>query len=264
MEDCYKILGVSPKATIAEIKTAFRKKAKELHPDLSKQENLSTKAFQKLLKAYQILCDSYQRSIFDLERTAAKQRTEQKKSFDYREWLLQREDDESRSKLIFFDLLHNRENDAVAEFKRMMTSRINFSLARWFSREDFMDLGYILAEELIFRAEYYDAYLLLAQVIRMEYSYAYFRHFFPEVMALARNLLTRKIPGNIHDELALDALEDALDLGFTKKDNAFFLKLMSEAYDRIGDSHTAAMCLQKAILLDSSINVSEKLKRKYR
>ena len=53
-------------------------------------------------------------------------------------------------------------------------------------------------------------------------------------------------------------------LGFTKKDNAFFLKLMSEAYDRIGDPHTAAMCLQKAILLDSSINVSEKLKRKYR
>ena len=184
-------------------------------------------------------------------------------TFNYRNWLAARTDDESCCKLIFWDLMHNREDDAVAEFKRMMTSRINFSLARWFSREDFMDLGYILAEELIFRAEYYDAYLLLAQVIRMEYSYAYFRHFFPEVMALARNLLTRKIPGNIHDELALDALEDALDLGFTKKDNAFFLKLMSEAYDRIGDSHTAAMCLQKALMLDSSISVSGKLKRKY-
>lgn len=263
MEDCYKILGVSPKATIAEIKTAFRKKAKTLHPDLSKQDAANTKAFQKLLKAYQILCDSYQRSVFDIERTASK-RTEQKKSFDYREWLLSREDDESRSKLIFFDLLHNREDDAVAEFKRMMTSRLNFSLARWFSREDFMDLGYILAEELIFRSEYYDAYLLLAQVIRMEYSYSYFRNFFPEVMALARNLLKTKLAGNIHDELALDAWEDALDLGFTNKDNAFFLKLMSEAYNRIGDSHTAALCLQKALMLDSGSGVSEKPEQKYR
>ena len=39
---------------------------------------------------------------------------------------------------------------------------------------DFMDYGYILAEELVIRGEYYDAFLLLEQIIKMEYSYQYF------------------------------------------------------------------------------------------
>ena len=69
------------------------------------------------------------------------------------------------TKLIFFDLMHNREDEAVAEFKQMNMSCVGFSLKKWFTREDFMDFGYILAEELAIRCEYYDAIILLEQII---------------------------------------------------------------------------------------------------
>lgn len=264
MQDCYQILGVQPTASAAEIKTAFRRKAKELHPDVTAKDSPEAQSFQILLNAYQTLSDAHQRSIIDAAYSSRyDKRSKSEESFDYRKWLISRNDEESRSKLIFFDLMHQREDDAVAEYKKLSVSRVDFSLSRWFTREDFMDCGFILAEELIFRNDFYDAYLLLAQVIRMEYSYSYFRLFFPEVMDLMRQLLRTKIACNVDDELALDAWEDAFDLGFPLKDEAFFLRLMSEAYDRLGDRNSAALCLQKAMQLDPALSVPLRYRRKY-
>lgn len=247
MEDCYKILGVRPNATAAEIKRAYRIKAKQLHPDAS-QNAQTIEEFRRLVKAYEILSDVKQRSLFDeslfMRQASVRRRSEN--SFDYRKWLMNREDEESRSKLIFFDLMHGYEDEAVAEFKRMSMNHSGFRLAKWFTREDFMDYGFILCEELILRQEYYDAFILLEQIIRMEYDYEYFRLFFPEVMELARLVLRSHLEGKIPDELALDCWERALDLRFGNSDDAFFLRKMAGAYRRIGDSATARICEEAA------------------
>ena len=167
-------------------------------------------------------------------------------AFDYRKWLLERTDDESRAKLIFFDLLHNNEDEAVREFKRMNMERVGFRLSRWFTREDFMDYGFILAEELVLRQEYYDAVILLDQIIRMEFSFEYFKLFFPEVKSLARHILRNNIEGAVNDELAIDAWERALELRFGKNDDAFFLLKIADSYERIGDFQTAKTCRNEA------------------
>ena len=153
MENAYKILGVPHNASIAEIKRAFRKKAKILHPDQSPEHESE---FRVLLRAYEILTDARQRAIFDDSFAShfARSRAKKGSSVDYRKWLIERGDEESHAKLIFFDLMNKREDDAVAEFKRMNMSKSNFSLSKWFTREDFMDYGFILAEELVLRSEY--------------------------------------------------------------------------------------------------------------
>src|SRR5574344_610069 len=259
MRDCYKILGVSKNATAAEIKRAYRQKAKLLHPDITHEES---DAFRELVAAYETLSDVKSRSLFDESYRTNYSDSEfgssrnpffhyHKDSFDYRTWLLAREDDESRSKLIFFDLTHNREDTAVEEFKRMNMTRTKFRLSQWFTREDVMDYGFILAEELVIRREFYDAIILLDQIIRMEYSYNYFKLFFPEVKGLARHILRNDIEGTINDELALDAWERALELQFGKSDDAFFLQKMAEAYTRIGDQRTAKICREESLRLAS-------------
>lgn len=246
MTDFYKVLGVRQNATLAEIKKAYREKVKLLHPDLS-GDITHVDEFNEVIKAYRVLSDIRQRSIFDESfflRT--KRNNSNKDSFDYYKWLSERTDDESRAKLIFYTLMHQKEDEAVAEFKRMQMNHIDFSLKNYFTREDFMDYGYILAEELVIRGEYYDAIILLEQIIKMEYSYSYFYIFFPEVISFTLNILKKNIDCVISDELALDVYERALDLGFGRANDAFFLKKMSEEYSRLGDNYTAEICLKES------------------
>ena len=246
MKDFYKILGVRPNATLAEIKRAYREKAKLLHPDLSGDPTLRD-AFSEVAQAYRVLSDARQRSIFD-ESFFIKIKRSYKNadSFNYYDWLKAREDEESRAKLIFYTLMHQKEDEAVAEFKRMQMNHADFSLKKWFTREDFMDYGYILAEELVIRGEYYDAMILLEQIIQMEYSYQYFYIFFPEVIDFTLNILKHNIDGIISDELALDVYERALDLNLGTRNDAFFLRKMSEEYRRLGDLSTSEICLAEA------------------
>ena len=267
-QDYYKILGVSPTATAAEIKRAFRKKAKQLHPDVfssQKEINSSLKEeFNLVLKAYEILSDLHQKRMFDEEynlKTRYERGAKSEDSFNYREWLAARPDEESKCKLIFFDLMHKNEDNAVALFKKLNTEIPNFSLSYWFTREDFMDYGFILCEEMIFRGEYYDAILLLLQIIKMENTYPCFKIFFSEVLLLAKTVLKRQLEGSVPDELFLDALERALDLGFPKKDEAVFFLKMAAAYDRLGDSETAIICIKEAQKLDRGIHIPLNLKK---
>ena len=61
MDDYYNILGVSKSSSSEEIKDAFRKKAKELHPDRGGDES----EFKKINEAYDILKDDERRTLYD-------------------------------------------------------------------------------------------------------------------------------------------------------------------------------------------------------
>ena len=65
MADLYSQLNVPRAASEAEIKKAYRKLAKELHPDKNKDNPKATERFAKVTQAYDILTDKDKRAQYD-------------------------------------------------------------------------------------------------------------------------------------------------------------------------------------------------------
>ena len=65
MKDLYKTLGVAENADDAAIKKAYRKLAKEYHPDVTGNDKKKTERFKEINEAYDVLGDSQKRREYD-------------------------------------------------------------------------------------------------------------------------------------------------------------------------------------------------------
>ena len=62
--DAYSVLGVERDVSASQLKTAYRKLARDWHPDVSKQLGAS-KVFPHITRSYELLADEAQRSMYD-------------------------------------------------------------------------------------------------------------------------------------------------------------------------------------------------------
>lgn len=67
MKNHYAVLGLDPTASVAAVKTAYRKKASEFHPDKNSAIDAPAR-FREVQEAYDILADATKRQGYDESR----------------------------------------------------------------------------------------------------------------------------------------------------------------------------------------------------
>jgi DnaJ-class molecular chaperone len=65
MRDPYEVLGLDRKASAADIKSAYRRLAKKLHPDANKNDPKAAARFSELTAAHELLAEEDKRKAFD-------------------------------------------------------------------------------------------------------------------------------------------------------------------------------------------------------
>jgi molecular chaperone DnaJ len=71
-KDFYKALGVASDASDADIKKAYRKLAKTLHPDKNPGDSVAEQRFKEVSEAYSVLSDAGQRKEYDAVRAMSR------------------------------------------------------------------------------------------------------------------------------------------------------------------------------------------------
>jgi curved DNA-binding protein CbpA len=249
VQDHYQVLGLSPSSSGKDIKKAFRDRAKRLHPDVAGGGNDASGRMRALLEAYETLSDPELRREYDIAHKRAFKRF----SFDYRTFLKSRPGDPvSGAKLVFYDILHGWEDEAIEVYDAAGIREIG--LDRLIEREDAMDCAFLLAEEYERRGRYREAFEGYEFCIRREMEKPYFRHFLPEIRMRIKELARVRLPREASEEELLGYLSALAALGFPRKENARFLRHRAEINVRLGRLADARDDLVAAISLDKKLS----------
>jgi curved DNA-binding protein CbpA len=255
MQDYYSLLGISNTASHRDIKKAFREKAKRLHPDIAGAGG--AEAMRKLLSAYEVLSNEERRGEYD----RAYNRFVRGGRFDYRRYLEEDPDDpERQAKLVFFNLLHLEEDSALSVWRR--NGGLGFAMEKYLDREDWLDCSFILAEELAKREAYYEAFILLTDIIREERGRPYFRHYTEEIEKTLKELVRLHLKPAVNSETFVECMEILLELDFPPRDRARWMRSMSEALIRLGEVKDAEAVFREALRQDPALPNVTGLRRK--
>lgn len=187
--DYYKKLEISPKANSTEVKAAFRKKIKALHPDVNANNPEINIELSRVIAAYETLIDSERRKEYD-ERFSS--RIYQENRFNYRNFLIKRlHVAQFWGRLLLFEFLHSRNANALQLFE---TYKGLHSLSEALDRSDYLDCLVFLGEEYLVHKRYEDAFCCFEKIIIEENKHPYFKHFVVEVYNYIYSMVDKIFP----------------------------------------------------------------------
>lgn len=257
MNTHYQVLGIAPDATREDIKTAYRRQVKRVHPDLNQGDPRNVERMKRLVTAWEVLRDPSRREKYDRIHGIARHIA---REFNYIDFLRSRTDDyESQAKLVFYDLLHDNPDEALQIYDTLAALH-DFELSHCLDREDFMDCAFLLAEEYELREQLDSAFELLAAIVRFERQKPYFRHFMADVYERLRTVVCFRMPERLPPERVIERIDQAVAWDLPDKERATLFKKAAELSLLRDDRGCAVRYLRHALRLDPSLVGIKKLR----
>lgn len=259
MRNYYEILGAKDTSSYEDIKKAFRKKAKELHPDIKALQGIrSDDEMKLLLRAYEVLSNPEKRYEYDIKLKQVLSAY----TFNYRDYLKNKTDDlKSQSLLILFDLMHGDPDEAIDLYNKYFSSSPAV-MESYLNRTDYLECLFLLAEEFDKRREYLIAFEFLKKIYEYENEKPFFRHFTVEIVERLKQLGCYKIVNVLSADIGIHYIKQLIRLNLPIRDNAFLYKRIAELYLIKGKRKDASASLRKCLKLDQKLNGLKKLKEK--
>jgi uncharacterized protein YqgQ len=135
-------------------------------------------------------------------------------------------------------------------------------MEKYLNREDWLDCSFILSEELAKREAYYEAFILLTDIIREERQKPYFRHYTAEIEITLKELVRLHLKAALDGETFVECMEVLLELGFPPKDEARWMRSMAETLVRLGELKDAETVFREALRRDPALPNVKQLRRK--
>lgn len=219
MLNYYRLLDLKKGSSLKEIKESFRKKIKQMHPDLnSDKENKETRM---LIEAYKTLSSENSRRNYDrsIELELA-EHAKLKESFDYKEYLRSKGDFESFAKLIYIELFQDNDDVALNIYSSLRS--VGFRLQEHLEEGDYLECAFLLAEESFRKEEYVIAFEFTKSIMEYETKREYFRLFYEEVCVMMIKIV-KKLGKNGLVFLKKE-LRELLELKMEKKNRTFIAR----------------------------------------
>ncbi len=262
MTTYYEILRISRDAPREAVKAAFRAMAKKYHPDFHPGRSAWAHCrIQEILRAYEVLFDDKKRAVYDRTLSRLKARS----GSAYRESLRRRgEDPAAVCQLVFLDLLEGRGAEGLARYEGIRVSRRPFSMKDHMPPGDFLDCGFLVAEEYERQRRPRAAFEHYREIYREDKARNYFRHFRAEILLRMRNLVVQFLDMEGHLHCALDAFAGDLAEGLNRRERAFLYKKIAERLCRAGEERMARITLLAALQLHPRLGGVKKIKIRLR
>jgi len=243
VKDYYAILALRDDCSSADVRKAFRSRAKKMHPDMAGEDG--TARFLALKEAYEVLSSSSTRDAYD-QAWKSLRRLEETSDWDYRSFLRERSDDPaSLARLVCYDLLHDLDAEAIELYDEAQKGGF-FSLREHLGREEFMDYAFLLAEAYLKQNAVIKGYRLLRGIADLEEEHPYFKHFYVEVLERLALIVRHRLPEDPENILRITLLTDLVKLSYPPREEARLRKLLSELLSSSGRDEAAANELLKA------------------
>jgi curved DNA-binding protein CbpA len=229
---------------------------RQYHPDHNRSHAAwAERKLKAIIAAYRVLRDPTSRTQYDLRLRA------EKESIVYRDAPISARATSpgAQASAILFDLVNGRGRHATQHFERLSAQEPDFDLAKYLSRNDYLDCKFLLGEEFEKQRKYQCSAECFVEVYEARKSVPHLKSFADELRERIRVLYCRHLAPDASASEALACYRKALRLKLPRVQRAFVLKKMAERFLEAGDVSHARSALSKALALKPNMKGAQRI-----